>query len=285
MKNNLVQLIKEAEELGLDIPADVIRDMTKAEVQELIDAQIEAERLPIYTMHTRGAVPPPREGGLVLGSSGWEKPKPGGMTVMGTGISKNHNLLRNLDYASAAHTGFEPTITLLLPSRGGTGVANADANLLTVAEPMSAAGRNVANTFTAANRFDDKVAFTQADGNEYIDSLADGYMDYRATTAHRFNTTIETSGGRIVNTTRVTTTYTVLVSDHVIYCDTDGGAFTATLPAGVEGQQFKIINCGSSGNSLTVDGNGAETVYGELTQVLSDGEVIDLTFNATEGWW
>jgi len=32
----------------------------------------------------------------------------------------------------------------------------------------------------------DKVMFTQTDGNEYIDSLADGYMDYGATTAHRF---------------------------------------------------------------------------------------------------
>lgn len=34
--------------------------------------------------------------------------------------------------------------------------------------------------------FKDKVIFTQTDGNEYIDSLTDGYMDYRATTAHRF---------------------------------------------------------------------------------------------------
>jgi hypothetical protein len=33
----------------------------------------------------------------------------------------------------------------------------------------------------------DKLKFTQTDGNEYIDSLADGYMDYGATTAHRFN--------------------------------------------------------------------------------------------------
>jgi len=32
----------------------------------------------------------------------------------------------------------------------------------------------------------DKIAFTQDDKNEYIDSLADGYMDYRATSAHRF---------------------------------------------------------------------------------------------------
>ncbi len=34
--------------------------------------------------------------------------------------------------------------------------------------------------------FKDKLKFTQDDGNEYIDSLNDGYMDYGATTAHRF---------------------------------------------------------------------------------------------------
>ena len=40
----------------------------------------------------------------------------------------------------------------------------------------------------------DKIAFTQTDENEYIDSLADGYMDYGATTAHRFNTEVELNG-------------------------------------------------------------------------------------------
>jgi hypothetical protein len=39
---------------------------------------------------------------------------------------------------------------------------------------------------TGTSLFKDKIAFTQTDGEEYIDSLADGYMDYRATTAHRF---------------------------------------------------------------------------------------------------
>jgi len=34
----------------------------------------------------------------------------------------------------------------------------------------------------------DKIQFTQTDGNEFINSLNDGYMDYGATTAHRFNT-------------------------------------------------------------------------------------------------
>lgn len=40
----------------------------------------------------------------------------------------------------------------------------------------------------------DALKFTQDDGNENIDSLADGYMDYTATTGHRFNTLIEASG-------------------------------------------------------------------------------------------
>lgn len=40
----------------------------------------------------------------------------------------------------------------------------------------------------------DKVEFTQTDGNEYIDSLADGYMDYGATTAHRFDSDVEIAG-------------------------------------------------------------------------------------------
>jgi len=35
--------------------------------------------------------------------------------------------------------------------------------------------------------FGDKLAFTQTDGNEYIDSLNDGYLDIGATTAVRIN--------------------------------------------------------------------------------------------------
>jgi hypothetical protein len=42
-------------------------------------------------------------------------------------------------------------------------------------------------------RANDKIFFTQDDENEYIDSLADGYMDYQATTAHRFG--VDTTAG------------------------------------------------------------------------------------------
>ena len=65
--------------------------------------------------------------------------------------------------------------------------------------------------------------------------------------------TLTTTGGRVITTTRRDTTYTALVTDDAIYCDTDGAAWTLTLPAGVDGQKFMITNCGSSGNDLTVD--------------------------------
>ena len=96
---------------------------------------------------------------------------------------------------------------------------------------------------------------------------------------------LTTSGGRVVNTTRVTTTYTATVHDHMLFADTDGGAWTLTLPAGVEGQYFRIANVGTSGNDLTIDGDGGETVMGAATQTMSDGEIVILTYNATEGWW
>jgi len=50
-------------------------------------------------------------------------------------------------------------------------------------------------TFIGQTLFGNKVLFTQTDGNEFIDSLNDGYMDYGATTAHRFNNDIVIATG------------------------------------------------------------------------------------------
>ena len=97
--------------------------------------------------------------------------------------------------------------------------------------------------------------------------------------------TVTTGAGRIVNTTRVTAAYTALVTDHMIFADTDGGAYTIDLPAGVEGQYLRIANVGTSGNDVTIDGDGGETVMGAATQDLADGEIMILIYNATEGWW
>ena len=87
---------------------------------------------------------------------------------------------------------------------------------------------------------------------------------------------------RIIKTARYTTTQVIPVTDHAVFCDTDGGAWTATLPAGVDGQEFFITNSGA--NTLTLDGNGTETINGELTQELSDSDSVHLVFETTEKW-
>ena len=102
----------------------------------------------------------------------------------------------------------------------------------------------------------------------------------------RINASLTTSQGRIQNTTRATTTYTILVTDDVIFANTDGGTWTVTLPAGVEGQTFKIINSGSSANNLTVAPDGSEHLIGANSNfTLTDGETLVITYNATDGWY
>lgn len=54
---------------------------------------------------------------------------------------------------------------------------------------MSGNLTSVTATF-GATLFTDKIKFTQVDGDEYIDSLGDGYVDYGATTGHRFGADI-----------------------------------------------------------------------------------------------
>lgn len=91
--------------------------------------------------------------------------------------------------------------------------------------------------------------------------------------------------------TRITPTnspYTVLKTDFALFVDTDSGAVTVNLLAGTEGMHYKIINCGSSGNDVTVDPNGSEEISGGgagVATVLTDGDKINIHYEKTEGWW
>jgi hypothetical protein len=92
--------------------------------------------------------------------------------------------------------------------------------------------------------------------------------------------------GRIKNTTRITGTSTISVLDYVLFCNTDAGAYTATLPAGAQGQEYRVINSGTSGNNLTLAPDGAEHLLGENSGFLiSDAEVMIITFDESDGWY
>jgi hypothetical protein len=94
--------------------------------------------------------------------------------------------------------------------------------------------------------------------------------------------TITTGGGRIVNTTRVTTTYTVLVTDDNVFCNTDGGDFAITLPA-LDAHTFRIINTGSG--TLTITPDGTDLLIGVNESTTMGTGVAIFTGETTEGWW
>jgi len=78
--------------------------------------------------------------------------------------------------------------------------------------------------------------------------------------------------------------YTVLSTDQTLYCDTDGGAITASLLAGVNGTIHNIKNVGSSGNDVTVTPNGTEEIEGEDDATLEDAWAYTIQFETTENW-
>jgi hypothetical protein len=88
-----------------------------------------------------------------------------------------------------------------------------------------------------------------------------------------------TKSGRVKNTSRYTTTANILVTDDQVYCN---GTFTVTLPTGVDGQTFRIINSGTGTITIT----SAENILGSAEDViLNAGDVVILTFETTENWW
>ena len=68
--------------------------------------------------------------------------------------------------------------------------------------------------------------------------------------------------------------------------DTDGGAFTFTLPVGVQGNTYRLVNVGTSGNDLTVTPAGSELLIGVNSSfTLSDGESLQIAYDMTNGWY
>jgi hypothetical protein len=117
--------------------------------------------------------------------------------------------------------------------------------------------------------------------------LADNdHTQYLLLTGGTMTGVLITSSGRIVNTTRITANTTLDSTHHNVFCDTDGGAFTVTLPAGVDGTEYRIINTGTAAKDVTVTPDGAELLLGANANLtLSDGDVLVIVYETTEGWY
>lgn len=127
--------------------------------------------------------------------------------------------------------------------------------------------------FSASFRIDNVTAKEVATGDLFVsgDLEIDGVID---------------STGRLKGKRRLTTTGNILVTDEVIFCNTDTAGFTVTLPAGVNKQTFKIINSGSSSNLLTISPDGSEHLIGVNSDFyLYDGESLEITYDSDDGWY
>lgn len=98
---------------------------------------------------------------------------------------------------------------------------------------------------------------------------------------------IVSSTGRRKNVTRINSgPYNILYTNEIIMVDTDTIDITINLPAGVDGQAYKIVNCGTSGNIVTINPNGTELLNGvNAPETLYDSENLDLSYDSTEGWF
>jgi hypothetical protein len=89
----------------------------------------------------------------------------------------------------------------------------------------------------------------------------------------------------IVRITLANSPYTALSTDRSIYADTDSGAITVRLPPGLNKARYTIKNCGASGNDVTLTPYGAELLFGlNASEIVADGEVIDVQYETVEGW-
>lgn len=103
-------------------------------------------------------------------------------------------------------------------------------------------------------------------------------------------TGVATLNGLILDVQRVTfdiSPYTVLATDNQLFVDTDDGAVTLNMPAGVIGTRYRILNTGSSDIDVTIIPDGTELINGvNANETVFDGEKMILVYGGVgQGWW
>ena len=84
-----------------------------------------------------------------------------------------------------------------------------------------------------------------------------------------------------------TSNYTLTINDNTIKCDATAASFTVTLPKAnnANGYIFNIKKVDSTTNTITIDGDGSETIDGSLTMIIvSQYDCITVHSDGTQ-WW
>jgi hypothetical protein len=83
------------------------------------------------------------------------------------------------------------------------------------------------------------------------------------------------------------TPYTPLATDEEIFFDTTDGPIDCSLPPGIGGTNYRLINVGSANNSVTMIPALTDKLFGlTANEFVHDSEVILMTFDESiESWY
>lgn len=95
------------------------------------------------------------------------------------------------------------------------------------------------------------------------------------------------AAGYLLNVTTITANYTITQGDFIILANATSGAITVTTPIVSEmvGRMFFIKKIDASGNAVTFNPNGSETVDGALTLALASQWDSALVANNGSNWF
>jgi hypothetical protein len=95
------------------------------------------------------------------------------------------------------------------------------------------------------------------------------------------------SDGYLFNTRKITASTTLVLSDSIVLVDATAGAVTVTLPPALnaEDKRYTIKKIDASGNAVTIDGNGAETIDGSATKSLATQYKAYEIVSQNGAWW
>lgn len=104
--------------------------------------------------------------------------------------------------------------------------------------------------------------------NEKLRINSSGYVGVSTSSP---TSTLHVTGSVAKSITTKTANYTATVNDHTIICNNSGGAITISLPAasGCSGRVYVIKKVSAILLNVTIDPNGAETIDGSSTRVLT----------------
>lgn len=95
------------------------------------------------------------------------------------------------------------------------------------------------------------------------------------------------TGALTLNTRGITVTDSVNATDYAVFADATAGAITVNLPAVASsaGRALVVKKIDASGNAVTLDGSGAETIDGAATQAIAAQYDALMVVCDGAAWW